>query len=259
MSLLNTSLIDFLYNATLIRQTPKRFACIAHCINKTRTQLLIILLFFLVCRFRIDNTDHIIDVNRGNVAYEYDQINIVCPTYSKGTREEDIESYIIYNVSVFVDHLIGVICIRCNCFCYCRIFGNLSFWSDQCPLQSAIRLSLSPVCVLYLTRTIVFCVCMFPSTEWVIEPISGTACHWRAVMWAHILLCSLFAHKCSQFGLDYRCSHSLHQASVASFVSVCWASDRLAIEILVNAIWHFCRQLTIFVGGCAWTIVVYHM
>ncbi|CAG2159348.1 unnamed protein product [Oppiella nova] len=49
--------------------------------------------------FRIDNTDHIIDVNRGNVAYEYDQVNIVCPMYSKGTREDDIETFIIYNVS----------------------------------------------------------------------------------------------------------------------------------------------------------------
>ncbi|KAJ6225894.1 hypothetical protein RDWZM_004439, partial [Blomia tropicalis] len=48
--------------------------------------------------FRIDNTDHIIDVNRGNVAYEYDQINIICPSYSTGTRD-DAETYIIYNVS----------------------------------------------------------------------------------------------------------------------------------------------------------------
>ncbi|XP_054161349.1 latrophilin Cirl-like [Oppia nitens] len=49
--------------------------------------------------FRIDNTDHIIDVNRGNVAYEYDQVNVVCPIYTKGTKEEDIETFIIYNVS----------------------------------------------------------------------------------------------------------------------------------------------------------------
>ncbi|KAF7489893.1 Ephrin-A4 [Sarcoptes scabiei] len=49
--------------------------------------------------FRIDNTDHVIDVNRGNGAFEYDQINIVCPMYTKGTREDDIETYIIYNVS----------------------------------------------------------------------------------------------------------------------------------------------------------------
>lgn len=39
-------------------------------------------------------------MNRGNVAYEYDQINIICPMYSKGTREDDIETYIIYNVSL---------------------------------------------------------------------------------------------------------------------------------------------------------------
>ncbi len=56
-------------------------------------------LLLILRRFRIDNTDHIIDVNRGNVAYEYDQVDIRCPMYSKGTREEDVESYIIYNVS----------------------------------------------------------------------------------------------------------------------------------------------------------------
>lgn len=57
-------------------------------------------MFFLFnFRFRIDNTDHIIDVNKGNVAYEYDQVNIICPMYSTGTRENDVERYIIYNVS----------------------------------------------------------------------------------------------------------------------------------------------------------------
>ena len=48
--------------------------------------------------FRIDNTDHIIDVNRGNNPFEYDQVNIICPTYTEGTNEE-AETYIIYNVS----------------------------------------------------------------------------------------------------------------------------------------------------------------
>lgn len=58
-------------------------------------------MFFLFnFRFRIDNTDHIIDVNKGNVAYEYDQVNIICPMYSTGTRENDVERYIIYNVSL---------------------------------------------------------------------------------------------------------------------------------------------------------------
>ncbi|CAG7817526.1 unnamed protein product [Allacma fusca] len=47
--------------------------------------------------FRIDNTDHIIDVNRDNLPY--DQVNIICPVYAPGTREEDAEKYIIYNVS----------------------------------------------------------------------------------------------------------------------------------------------------------------
>ncbi|XP_064477442.1 ephrin-B2a-like isoform X2 [Ornithodoros turicata] len=49
--------------------------------------------------FRIDNTDHIIDVNKGNIPFEYDQVNIICPVYQTGTREEDVEQYIIYNVS----------------------------------------------------------------------------------------------------------------------------------------------------------------
>ncbi|GIY00057.1 ephrin RBD domain-containing protein [Caerostris extrusa] len=49
--------------------------------------------------FRIDNTDHIIDVNKGNIPFEYDQVNIICPVYNPGTKEEDVERYIIYNVS----------------------------------------------------------------------------------------------------------------------------------------------------------------
>ncbi|KAK4871919.1 hypothetical protein RN001_016043 [Aquatica leii] len=49
--------------------------------------------------FRIDNTDHIIDVNKGNVKFEYDQVNIICPVYMPGTYDEDAEKYIIYNVS----------------------------------------------------------------------------------------------------------------------------------------------------------------
>lgn len=53
-------------------------------------------------RFRIDNTDHIIDVNKGNMPFEYDQVNIVCPVYAPGTHESDAEKYIIYNVSVYI-------------------------------------------------------------------------------------------------------------------------------------------------------------
>ncbi|OXA44011.1 hypothetical protein Fcan01_21226 [Folsomia candida] len=48
-----------------------------------------------VLLFRIDNTDHIIDVNRDNLPY--DQVNIICPVYAPGTSEEDAEKYIIYN------------------------------------------------------------------------------------------------------------------------------------------------------------------
>ncbi|XP_045027325.1 ephrin-A5 isoform X3 [Daphnia magna] len=49
--------------------------------------------------FRIDNTDHIIDVNKNNIPFEYDQVNIICPVYTPGTHEDDAEKYIIYNVS----------------------------------------------------------------------------------------------------------------------------------------------------------------
>lgn len=49
--------------------------------------------------FRIDNTDHIIDVNKGNLAFEFDQVHIICPVYEPGTYENETEKYIIYNVS----------------------------------------------------------------------------------------------------------------------------------------------------------------
>jgi len=49
--------------------------------------------------FRIDTTDNVIDVNTGNLPWEYDQANIICPLYRKGTKVTDIEKYIIYNVS----------------------------------------------------------------------------------------------------------------------------------------------------------------
>ncbi|KAF7391130.1 hypothetical protein HZH66_009610 [Vespula vulgaris] len=49
------------------------------------------------CEFRIDNTDHIIDVNKNNAVFEYDQVNIICPMYQLGTY--DPEKYLIYNVS----------------------------------------------------------------------------------------------------------------------------------------------------------------
>ncbi len=50
--------------------------------------------------FRIDNTDNVIDINVGNLDWEYDQANIICPRYRKGTSfQNDIEEYVIYNVS----------------------------------------------------------------------------------------------------------------------------------------------------------------
>jgi len=49
--------------------------------------------------FQISNTDHIIDVNKGNNLFEYDQVTIICPNYNEWVKEEDTEKYIIYNVS----------------------------------------------------------------------------------------------------------------------------------------------------------------
>jgi hypothetical protein len=54
--------------------------------------------------FRIDNTDHIVDVNQGNLPWEYDQLNIICPSYlgNRGgtiSEQDTPERYIIYNVS----------------------------------------------------------------------------------------------------------------------------------------------------------------
>lgn len=60
---------------------------------------LIMNLFFFCYRFRIDNTDHIIDVNKNNAAFEYDQVNLICPVYPEPYVDDDTEKYIIYNVS----------------------------------------------------------------------------------------------------------------------------------------------------------------
>ncbi|XP_040579780.1 ephrin-B2a [Lepeophtheirus salmonis] len=49
--------------------------------------------------FRKNLHQNVIDVNVGNHPWEYDQANIVCPTYGSGVREADIETFIIYNVS----------------------------------------------------------------------------------------------------------------------------------------------------------------
>lgn len=41
-----------------------------------------------------------IDVNKGNLQFEYDQVHIICPFYeSTDTNENETEKYIIYNVS----------------------------------------------------------------------------------------------------------------------------------------------------------------
>lgn len=47
--------------------------------------------------FRIDNTDHIIDINKNNGPFEYDQVNLICPMAKPGTLHP--ERHIIYSVS----------------------------------------------------------------------------------------------------------------------------------------------------------------
>ncbi len=49
--------------------------------------------------FRRDNNDHVIDINGGNHPWEYDQVNIVCPTYKPSSDPLSMERYIIYSVS----------------------------------------------------------------------------------------------------------------------------------------------------------------
>ena len=47
--------------------------------------------------FRLDNTDHIVDVNIGNEPWEYDQANIICPVSKPGIKYP--ERHVIYSVS----------------------------------------------------------------------------------------------------------------------------------------------------------------
>ena len=47
--------------------------------------------------FRVDNTDHVIDVNGGNLPWEYDQVNIICPVSKSGVRYP--ERHVVYSVS----------------------------------------------------------------------------------------------------------------------------------------------------------------
>merc|ERR1712083_389156 len=42
--------------------------------------------------FRVDNTEHIMDINQENLPWEYDQVNIICPFNSQ-------EKHVIYSVS----------------------------------------------------------------------------------------------------------------------------------------------------------------
>merc|ERR1719242_2113129 len=43
--------------------------------------------------FRIDNTDHIVNVNEGNLPWEYDQLHLICP-------QNSLEQHVIYSVPI---------------------------------------------------------------------------------------------------------------------------------------------------------------
>ena len=47
--------------------------------------------------FRLDNTDHMMDVNVGNQPWEYDQVNLICPMSKAGRRYP--ERHVVYSVS----------------------------------------------------------------------------------------------------------------------------------------------------------------
>ena len=52
--------------------------------------------------FRIDNTDNVFDINKGNAPWEHDQVHILCPYYEPNAQNSpnvEIEKYIIYNVN----------------------------------------------------------------------------------------------------------------------------------------------------------------
>jgi ephrin-B len=47
--------------------------------------------------FRQEGSDHVVEVNKGNLPWEYDQANLICPVSKPGTRFP--ESHVIYSVS----------------------------------------------------------------------------------------------------------------------------------------------------------------
>ena len=52
--------------------------------------------------FRIDNTDNVFDINKGNAPWEHDQVDIMCPFYEPNSPpppKSEEEKYIIYNVN----------------------------------------------------------------------------------------------------------------------------------------------------------------
>ena len=43
-------------------------------------------------------------MNKNNAAFEYDQVNIICPVYQPGVYDSEAEKYIIYNVSTLINY-----------------------------------------------------------------------------------------------------------------------------------------------------------
>ena len=81
--------------------------------------------------FRIDNTDHIIDVNQGRSWMEYDQVNILCPLYDKKTTPniQDTERYVIYHVNKEEYDMCRIMTAHPHVIASCEKPYNLSYFT----------------------------------------------------------------------------------------------------------------------------------
>ena len=77
-----------------MQSVAKKFAVISNVISLASALTKIHMVYWNTTNpiFRIDNTDHIVDVNDGNQPWEYDQLNLICPFNT-------LEQHVIYSVS----------------------------------------------------------------------------------------------------------------------------------------------------------------
>lgn len=81
----------------------KLYLCIFACVFLACTQVVVAKRIHYIHwnkanpMFRLDNTDHIVDVNAGNLPWEYDQVNIICPVSKPNMKYP--ERHVIYSVS----------------------------------------------------------------------------------------------------------------------------------------------------------------